>query len=65
MIDNIYFVGAEGISSFLITTPAGAILVDTGIEQMMLVIRNNAEKLGFKPQDIKVILSTHGRTRLP
>ena len=59
VIDNIYYVGAEGISSFLITTPEGAILMDTGTEQMMPVIRSNVEKLGFKMQDIKVILSTH------
>ena len=59
VIDNIYYVGIEGISSFLITTSAGAILIDTGTEQMMPVIRNNVEKLGFKPRDIQIILSTH------
>src|SRR5437870_1817184 len=59
VIDNIYYVGAEGISSFLIRTPEGAILIDTGTEQMAPVIRNNVEKLGVKMQDIKIILSTH------
>src|SRR5262245_16902175 len=50
ILDNVYYVGSEGISSFLITTREGAILVDTGTEQMMPVIQSNVTKLGFKMQ---------------
>ena len=32
LIGNIHYVGASGISSFLITTPEGHILMDTGFE---------------------------------
>src|SRR5262245_51299315 len=32
IIGNIYYVGAAGVSSFLITTPQGHILIDTGFE---------------------------------
>src|SRR5690349_16668580 len=32
IIGNIYYVGATGVSSFLITTPQGHILIDTGFE---------------------------------
>ena len=59
VIDNVYYVGAAGLSSFFITTPKGAILIDTGTEEMVPVVRNNIEKLGFKVQDIQILLSTH------
>ena len=59
VIDYIYYVGATGISSFFIPTPQGAILIDTGTEEMLPVVRNNIEKLGFKVSDIKILLSTH------
>src|SRR5687767_8997724 len=53
VIDNIYYVGATGISAHIIATPAGLILLDTGTEQMLPVIRGNVAKLGFRMQDIK------------
>ena len=59
VIANIYYVGASDISSHVISTPAGLILLDTGTEQMVPVIRANVEKLGFRVQDIKIILSSH------
>jgi metallo-beta-lactamase class B len=59
VIDNIYYVGATGISAHVIATPAGLILLDTGTEQMLPVIRANVEKLGFRMQDIKIILASH------
>jgi metallo-beta-lactamase class B len=59
VIGNIYYVGATDISSHVISTPAGLILLDTGSAQMLPVIRANVEKLGFRVQDIKIILSSH------
>ncbi|MEE8349147.1 MAG: subclass B3 metallo-beta-lactamase [Acidobacteriota bacterium] len=59
VIDNIYYVGAVGISSHIIVTPEGLILLDTGTAQMLPGIRANIEKLGYRLQDIKIILSSH------
>lgn len=59
IIGNIYYVGAKSIASYLITTPEGHILLDTGTNEMHAVIRSNVEKLGFKLQDIKYLLSSH------
>jgi metallo-beta-lactamase class B len=59
IIGNIYYVGTNLISSFLITTSAGHILLDTGHIQMVPQVSANIEKLGFKLQDVKVLLNTH------
>lgn len=62
LIGNIYYVGASGISSFLITTPEGHILMDTGFETTVPRIRDSVAKLGFKLSDIKIILNSHAHT---
>jgi metallo-beta-lactamase class B len=59
IIGNIYYVGTNLISSFLITTPAGHILLDTGHMQMLPQVTANMEKLGFKAQDVKILLNSH------
>jgi metallo-beta-lactamase class B len=59
IIGNIYYVGTNMISSFLITTPAGHILLDTGHIQMVPQVVANIEKLGFKLQDVKLVLNSH------
>lgn len=59
IVGNIYYVGARNISSYLITTPQGHILVDTGTTAMHDVIRNSVQKLGFSTSDIRIMLSSH------
>ena len=56
---NIYFVGTRGVSSFLLTTPDGHILLDTGLQQTLPQVRANVENLGFALRDIKILLSSH------
>jgi metallo-beta-lactamase class B len=56
---NLYFVGTRGLSSFLLTTPAGHILLDTGLDDTVPGIAANIEKLGFKPADVRIMLSSH------
>src|SRR5262245_3121464 len=58
IIGNIYWVGAE-YGSYLITTPQGHILHDTGTNEMHEVIVSNIKKLGFDVKDIKFIISSH------
>ncbi|MSO82289.1 MAG: subclass B3 metallo-beta-lactamase [Acidobacteria bacterium] len=59
IVGNIHYVGGANIASYLITTPQGHILIDTGMKEMHEVIRNSVAKLGFKTSDIKIMLSSH------
>ena len=60
IIGNIYYVGTTAHnSSYLITGPEGHIIIDTIYEETVPSIIKNVEKLGFKPEDIKMIIGTH------
>jgi metallo-beta-lactamase class B len=59
IVGNIHYVGGANIASYLITTPQGHILIDTGMMTMHDVIKNSVAKLGFKTSDIKIMLSSH------
>jgi metallo-beta-lactamase class B len=57
---NTYFVGTDGLSAILITGNDGHVLLDGGLEQSAAVIDANIRKLGFKTQDVKLIVNSHG-----
>jgi len=59
VIGNIYFVGTEGLGSFLITTQEGHILINSDYEQTVPMIRASVEKLGFRFADVKILLGSH------
>ena len=59
IVGNIYFVGSTNIGIYLIATPEGHILVDSGVNEMSTTIRDSVEKLGFRMSDIKIMLSSH------
>jgi metallo-beta-lactamase class B len=59
LIDNIYYVGTDGISAYIIKTSQGLILMDTALPQQTGEIKGNIAKLGFKLGDIKIILNSH------
>src|SRR5712691_1812551 len=59
VIGNVYFVGTEGLGSFLITTPQGHILINSDYERTVPMIRASVEKLGFRFTDIKILLGSH------
>jgi metallo-beta-lactamase class B len=59
IIGNIYYVGTETLGSFLVTTPQGHILINTDYERNNAVIRDSVVKLGFRFEDIKIILGSH------
>jgi len=56
---NVYYVGTRTLSSFLVTTPQGHILIDTTYERNVPTIRKSVEQLGFKFPDIKFVLGNH------
>jgi metallo-beta-lactamase class B len=59
IMDNLYYVGPKGVSSFLITTPNGDFLIDGGIAQTAPLIERNIAALGFSIHDVKYLLNTH------
>ena len=61
VVGTVHYVGAADISSWLITTPEGHVLVDTGTVEMHDVVRKNIEALGFNLREIKIILSTEAQ----
>lgn len=60
IIGNVYYVGTKNLSSFLITTSAGNILMDTTFEGNVAGIKKSVEDLGFKFSDTKIVIGNHG-----
>jgi metallo-beta-lactamase class B len=56
---NTYYVGTAGLSSILIVTSEGLILIDGGLSQSASLIVENIRELGFDPADIKILLNSH------
>jgi metallo-beta-lactamase class B len=59
MIADIYYVGASDVTSYLIVTPAGDILLDGGFADTAAQIEKNIGTLGFKLTDVKILLNSH------
>ncbi len=59
LIGNVYWVGTYDLSTYLITSGDGHILINTGFPETVPQIRQGVEKLGFKFGDVKVLLATH------
>ncbi len=59
IIGNIYYVGSQGLASYLITTPQGNILINSNLEKSVPMIRASVEKLGFRFSDTKILLISH------
>ena len=59
IIGNIYYVGASDVASFLIATPEGHILINSGFEATVPLVRDGVRTLGFRFEDIKIVLNSH------
>jgi metallo-beta-lactamase class B len=59
IIGNVYYLGSQGLASYLITTKEGHILINSSLESSVPLIRESIEKLGFKFGDIKILLISH------
>jgi metallo-beta-lactamase class B len=62
VVGNIYYVGSKDLATYLITTPQGHILINSGFEQTVPLIRKSVESLGFKMTDIKILLESHAHS---
>jgi metallo-beta-lactamase class B len=62
IIGNIYYVGSQGLASYLITTPEGNILINSNLEKSVPMIKESVEKLGFRFSDTKILLISHAHS---
>jgi len=56
---NTWYVGTAALSALLVTSPEGHVLLDAALPQSAAQIRKNIEALGFRLQDVKLILNSH------
>jgi metallo-beta-lactamase class B len=54
----IHYVGTRDLAAYLITTPQGHILLDGAMPPSAGLIDASIRKLGFKPEDIRILLTT-------
>jgi len=59
IVGPIYYVGTRGLAAYLITTPAGHILLDGGMPGSAADFEAAIRKAGFRPEDIRLLLITH------
>jgi metallo-beta-lactamase class B len=57
-----YYVGSKDLACYLVATPEGHFLINTGLEETVPLIRASVESLGFAMTDIKVILASHAHS---
>lgn len=55
--DNLFYVGSRDLAAYLITTPAGNILINANLVSSPPLIRASVKKLGFSWKDIKILLN--------
>jgi len=59
---NLYYVGDTDLAAYLIVTPKGDILINSGFEYSVNEIRDRMKSLGFRFTDIKILLATHAHS---
>jgi CubicO group peptidase (beta-lactamase class C family)/glyoxylase-like metal-dependent hydrolase (beta-lactamase superfamily II) len=62
VVGNVYYVGSKDLATYLITTPEGHILINSGFERTVPLIRKSVESLGFKMTDVKILLASHAHS---
>jgi metallo-beta-lactamase class B len=56
---NTYWVGTKGLGAVLITSDRGHILIDGALPESVPQIRDHIRELGFKLEDVRLLLNTH------
>jgi len=59
LFGNTYYVGVAGLSSVLIASDKGLILLDGGLPQSAPLIDASIRKLGFRIEDLRLIVNSH------
>jgi metallo-beta-lactamase class B len=58
IMGNIYYVGSADLASYLITTKAGHILIDTGHQRNADAVIESIARLGFDVENVRLLLTT-------
>jgi metallo-beta-lactamase class B len=56
---NSYYVGTHGLGAILVTSDSGHVLIDGGLPESAPLILENIRALGFRPEDVRLILNSH------
>lgn len=59
VVGDTYYVGSDELAVYLITTPDGHILINSGFDETVPLIQASVESLGFKMTDVKILLESH------
>src|ERR1700753_782723 len=59
IVANIYYVGTKGQANYLIVTPKGNILVNSGLQSTVALTKKSVAQLGFKWGATKLLLISH------
>lgn len=59
IVGPIHYVGTRDLGAYLLTTRAGHILIDGAMPQSAALIEASIRKLGYRPEDIRILLITH------
>ncbi len=62
IVGPLYFVGTQGLSAWLFATSEGLILLNTGTPKSGPLIADSIRKLGFKPEDVRILVNGHGHS---
>src|SRR3954463_10516941 len=62
VVGNVYYVGSKDLATYLITTPKGHVLINSGFERTVPLIQKSVESLGFKMTDVKILLASHAHS---
>lgn len=60
--DNLYYVGSQDLASYLVVTPKGHILINANLDSSPPEIRASVEKLGFRWNEIKILLNSQAHS---
>lgn len=59
VFDNLYYIGARWVASWLLVTDQGLIVFDALYDELTDLAINNIRELGFDPDDIRYLIVTH------
>lgn len=62
VIGNVYYVGSDELATYLITTPDGHLLINSGFDETVPLIQASVESLGFKITEVKILLASHAHS---
>src|SRR5215475_15111960 len=60
IFDNLYYVGIDWVSAYVLKTSGGLIMIDTLYDNFADHTLKSIQELGMNPKDVKYVIVTHG-----